>query len=150
LFIIILLTFTVPAVALGDSHNLGSENTSVIPLPERQRVVYHVSESKKVSFVLGNISNHIDGVGGPGRVEIVVVVNGDGHNGFPESKASQEVATEVGLLQIQDAKFEMCGHTLDAYGTSLKDLVGDFTRLNQGGVVRMVELQMQGFAYLRT
>jgi len=55
----------------------------------------------------------------------------------------------VDLLQIQDVKFEMCGHTLDAYGTSLKDLVGDFTRLNQGGVVRMVELQMQGFAYLR-
>jgi len=82
LFIIILLTFTMPALALGDSHNLGSENTSVIPLPERQRVVYHVSESKKVSFVLGNINNHIDGVGGPDRVEIVVVVNGDGHNGI--------------------------------------------------------------------
>jgi len=68
---------------------------------------------------------------------------------FLKSKSSQEVATEVDLLQIQDVKFETCGHTLDAYGTSMKDLVGDFTRLIQGGIVRMVELQMQGFAYLR-
>jgi len=76
------------------------------------------------------------------------VVHGDGHNGFLKSKASQEVAVEVELLEVQDVKFEMCGHTLDAYGTTLNDLIGEFTRLNQGGVVRMVELQMHSFAYL--
>ncbi|MCP4089905.1 MAG: hypothetical protein GY746_08935 [Gammaproteobacteria bacterium] len=48
---------------------------------------------------------------------------------------------------MQDVKFGVCGHTLDAYGTTVNDLVGKFRRLNQGGVVRMVELQMQGFAY---
>ena len=140
---------TFPAVTLGDSHKPGSSDDSMLRLPDRQKVVYHVSEAKKVSFVLGNINNHLDGVGGPDRVEIVVVVHGDGHNGFLKSKASQEVATEVELLEVQDVKFEMCGNTLDAYGTTLKDLVGDFKRLNQGGVVRMVELQMRGFAYLR-
>lgn len=141
--------FTFPAVILGESHKPGSSDDGMLRLPDRQKVVYHVSEAKKVSFVLGNINNHLDGVGGPDRVEVVVVVHGDGHNGFLKSKASQEVAAEVELLEVQDVKFEMCGHTLDAYGTTLKDLVGDFKRLNQGGVVRMVELQMHGFAYLR-
>jgi len=46
---------------------------------------------------------------------------------FLKSKASQEVATEVDLLQVQDVKFEICGHTLDAYSTTEKDLVGGFT-----------------------
>lgn len=140
---------TVSAVALGDARNNSSGDKAALRLPERQKVVYHVSEAKKVSFVLSNINNHIDGIGGPDRVEIVVVVHGDGHNGFLKSKASPEVASEADLLQVQDVKFEMRGHTLDTYGTSVKDLVGDFTRLNQGGVVRMVELQMQGYAYLR-
>ncbi len=139
----------IPVASFGESHKDSSSEKGILHLPERQKVVYHVSEAKKVPFVLGNINNHLDGVGGPDRVEIVVVVHGGGHNGFLKSKVSQEVATEVDLLQVQDVKFEMCGHTLDAYGTSVKDLVGDFTRLNQGGVVRMVELQMKGYAYLR-
>jgi len=139
---------TVTNFSLASSHN-GSNDKSKSRLPERQKVVYHVSEAKKVSFVLNNINNHLDGIGGPDRIEIVVVVNGSGHDGFLKSKASQEVATEVDLLEVQDVRFEICGHSLDAYGTSVKDLVGSFKRLDQGGVVRMVELQMQGFAYLR-
>jgi len=29
------------------------------------KVVYHLNELEKVNFVLGNIQNHFDGVGGP-------------------------------------------------------------------------------------
>ena len=34
--------------------------------PPRQRVVYHLSDLDRVIFVLGNMQNHVDGVGGPG------------------------------------------------------------------------------------
>ena len=29
------------------------------------KVVYHLSDAEKVNFVVGNIQNHFDGVGGP-------------------------------------------------------------------------------------
>jgi intracellular sulfur oxidation DsrE/DsrF family protein len=62
------------------------------------KVVYHLSDLDKVSFVLGNITNHYEGMGGPDKVTIALVV----------------------------------------HGPALK-----------GGVVRIAELQGQGYAYLR-
>ena len=141
---LLLCGLTLVATSVADS-----PDNSKATQPAKQKVVYHVSESGKVRFVLNNINNHIDGVGGPEQVEIVVVVNGEGHNGFIKTKASQEVATDVELLEVQGVRFEICGYSLDAYGTSVQDLVGNFKRLEQGGVARMVELQQQGFAYLR-
>jgi hypothetical protein len=38
------------------------------------KVVYHLNDLDKVSFVLGNIQNHLDGVGGPDHVTIALVV----------------------------------------------------------------------------
>ena len=35
------------------------------PASNKLKVVYHLSDAEKVNFVLGNIQNHIDGVGGP-------------------------------------------------------------------------------------
>jgi hypothetical protein len=39
---------------------------------EKLKVVYHLSDADKVSFVLGNIQNHLDGVGGPEHVTIAL------------------------------------------------------------------------------
>ena len=43
---------------------------------EKMRVVYHVSEANKVAFVLGNMRNHIKGVGGADKLNMVLVVHG--------------------------------------------------------------------------
>jgi hypothetical protein len=40
------------------------------------KVVYHLSDLDKVDFVLGNIRNHFDGMGGPNKVTIALVVHG--------------------------------------------------------------------------
>ena len=40
------------------------------------KVVYHLNDLDKVSFVLGNIQNHFDGVGGPDHVTIALVIHG--------------------------------------------------------------------------
>jgi intracellular sulfur oxidation DsrE/DsrF family protein len=137
------LTLTLSSTA--GSH----KNRSEPPLPAKQKVVYHVSEANKVRFALNNINNHLEGIGGNERIDIVLVVNGGGVNGFLKSKAGQEVATDVELLELQDVRFEICGYSLKAFGSGVKDLVGNFKHLDQGGVVRLVELQQQGFAYLR-
>jgi uncharacterized protein len=34
----------------------------------KPKVVYHLSDAEKVNFVVGNIQNHIEGVGGPDHV----------------------------------------------------------------------------------
>ena len=40
--------------------------------PAKLKVVYHLNDLDKVSFVLGNIQNHLDGVGGPDHVTIAL------------------------------------------------------------------------------
>ena len=37
-------------------------------VPDRAKVVYHLCDLDKVNFVLGNIKNHFDGMGGDDRV----------------------------------------------------------------------------------
>jgi len=45
--------------------------------PTRRRwSTYHLCDFDKVGFVLGNIKNHFDGVGGPEHVTIALVVHG--------------------------------------------------------------------------
>jgi hypothetical protein len=36
--------------------------------PAKLKAVYHLNDLDKVSFALGNIQNHLDGVGGPDHV----------------------------------------------------------------------------------
>ena len=49
----------------------------------RLKVVYHLNDLDKVNFVLGNIQNHLDGVGGPDHVTIALVVHGQALKAFP-------------------------------------------------------------------
>src|SRR6266852_4650534 len=43
-------------------------------LQGKLKVVYHLNDLDKVNFVIGNIENHFDGVGGPDNVTIALVV----------------------------------------------------------------------------
>ena len=133
--------------ALGASSTMGGAlaGTGVA----KQRAVYHVSEIEKIPFALMNINNHIDGVGGPDGVAIVVVVHGDGYRGFLRKNADLGISQDVEMLEVQGVRFEVCGLTLDAFHSSVQDLVGSFHRLEEGAMVRLTELQMDGYAYLR-
>jgi intracellular sulfur oxidation DsrE/DsrF family protein len=42
-----------------------------------------------------------------------------------------------------------CGNTMRALNLTLKDLLPGFVAADKGGVVRIAELQSQGFIYLR-
>ena len=43
--------------------------------PDQAKVAYHLSDLDKVDFVLGNIRNHYNGMGGPDKVTIALVVH---------------------------------------------------------------------------
>lgn len=116
---------------------------------EKQRVVYHVSDVEKIDFALRNLANHIEGVGGPENVELHLVVIGPAMQGFTQAKVDAKVKEALPKLAAKGVQLEACGNTMSKMNLKLADLVPGFVELPQGGVVRLAELQMQGFVYIR-
>jgi intracellular sulfur oxidation DsrE/DsrF family protein len=117
--------------------------------PDKAKVVYHLSDLDKVAFVLGNIRNHYDGVGGPDKVTIALVVHGPALKAFQASSASPDLAHRVQEFSKTGLALTACGNTMKAQMITLADLLPGFIKADEGGVVRIAELQAQGYVYLR-
>jgi intracellular sulfur oxidation DsrE/DsrF family protein len=113
------------------------------------RVAYHLSDLDKVQFALGNIENHIAGEGGPGYVEIILVVNGPALGAFHPERANAELTARLARVAGAGVTLGACGNTLDAQKISVTDLLPGFARVDEGGVVRLARLQAEGYAYIR-
>ncbi len=71
------------AAALGAAFAASRANAATeSPAQDKLKVVYHLNDLDKVSFVIGNIQNHLDGVGGPDHVTIALVVHGPALRAF--------------------------------------------------------------------
>lgn len=116
---------------------------------EKLKIVYHVTEAERVPFVLGNIENHIKGVGGPQNVEIILVAHGPAVKAFEKTVAVPTVLDRIAGLKKGGVEFAACGNTLRNNKTEVTDLADGFVRVDQGGVVRIAELQKQGYLYIR-
>lgn len=119
------------------------------PAPAKLKVVYHLSDLDKVAFVLGNIQNHLDGVGGPDNVTIALVVHGQALRAFHLASANPDTAKRVGQFSKAGLEFAACGNTMKSQNVGLKDLLPGFVAAETGGVVRIAELQSRGYLYLR-
>jgi uncharacterized protein len=118
--------------------------------PKKHRVVYHLSDPDKTRFVLGNIENHIAGVGGPDNIEAIeLVVHGPALRGFVTGKIDPDVKETLARLQKERVTFGACGNTMKAFNVTLEQLPAGAQPLPQGGVVRIMELQEQGYVYIR-
>lgn len=117
--------------------------------PARQRVAYHLSDLDKVSFVLGNLRNHVKATGGPGGADLVLVVHGPALEAFTKKSANADLTKRLADATNAGVQLNACGNTMRAMSLELSDLVPGFVRFDQGGVVRLTELQMQGYSYLR-
>ena len=113
------------------------------------KVVYHLNDLDKVSFVLGNIQNHFDGVGGPDHVTIALVIHGQALRAFHAASANPDITRRVGQFSKAGVELAACGNTMQSQKIELKDLLPGFVSVDQGGVVRIAELQSQGYLYLR-
>jgi uncharacterized protein len=78
------------------------------------RVAYHLADLEKVAFVLGNIRNHIAGMGGPDKVKIVLVVHGPALKAFRGNTPNQGVKSDVGEVRAAGVELHACGHTMEA------------------------------------
>jgi hypothetical protein len=117
--------------------------------PAKSKVVYHLADLDKVDFVLGNIRNHFDGMGGPDRVTISLVVHGPALKAFQTASASPDLLHRVGEFAKTGLELNACGNTMKAQKITLKDLLAGFISADKGGVVRLADLQAQGYVYLR-
>ena len=113
------------------------------------KVVYHLSDFDKVPFVIGNIQNHFDGVGGPDHVTIALVVHGPALRAFQSAQATPDLTQHVGQLSKAGLALAACGNTMRSQKIGLADLLPGFVVADKGGVVRIAELQSQGYLYLR-
>jgi hypothetical protein len=110
------------------------------------RVVYHLADLEKVAFVLGNLRNHLEGAGG---VALAVVVHGPALAVFRLGGANLGVIEDVKDRMKAGLAFHACSHTMAAMKMTLNDLPPGFTIAEKGGVVKLADLQAQGWAYLR-
>jgi intracellular sulfur oxidation DsrE/DsrF family protein len=117
--------------------------------PDAAKVAYHLSDLDKVSFVLGNIKNHYEGVGGPDNVSITLVVHGPALKAFQSKEANPDMARRLAGFAKDGLGLHACGNTMRGQNIALKDLLPGFVVAERGGVVLLAELQAQGYVYLR-
>jgi intracellular sulfur oxidation DsrE/DsrF family protein len=139
-------TIAALGAALGAS---SAKAATEAPASNKLKVVYHLSDAEKVNFVLGNIQNHIDGVGGPEHVAIALVIHGPALKAFHLAQANPDISKRVGDFSKDGIEVAACGNTMRAQNITLTDLLPGFVSAEKGGVVRLAELQSQGYLYLR-
>ena len=136
-----LASFLLPASALAPAAHAAT--------PVASKVVYHLDDLDRVSAVLGNIRNHYAGMGGPENVTIALVVHGPALKAFHAADASQATTQDIATFELSDLKPYACINTMQAQNVTLKDLLPGFAVADKGGVVKIAELQAQGYTYLR-
>jgi len=142
----------VVGLALAASAAVSADASHLKENPRKHKVVYHLDEAgaDKARFVLGNIQNHVDGVGGWQNIEALeLVVNGPALKSFVASSMNPELRQALQELQRDGLAFGACGNTMKAFTVTLDQLPAGARPLPQGGVVRVMELQEQGYAYIR-
>ncbi len=134
-------------VLAGAGTLLGLRTAAAATAEEKPKVAYHLSDVDKVGFVLGNIKNHYEGTGG--NVEIVLVVHGPALAAFKSKSASGAISSRLSGLTQQGLSPYACANTMRGMDIALTDLLDGFHAADKGGVVKLAELQRQGYAYLR-
>ena len=120
--------------------------------PRKHRVVYHLTEAgvDKAKAVLGNIVNHVNGIGGWDHIEALeLVVHGAALKTFVKKDLDPSVRGLLDRLQTQGLAFGACGNTMKGMNITLEQLPDGAKSLPQGGVVRVMELQEAGYSYIR-
>jgi intracellular sulfur oxidation DsrE/DsrF family protein len=141
-----------PVAALVVLGAVAAEASHLKEQPKKHRIVYHLDEASldKTQFALGNLENHVKGVGGFPHIEAIeLVVHGPALRHFVTAGMDPGVREALERLQTQGLVFGACGNTMRGLNITLEQLPHGARPLPQGGVVRIMELQEQGYVYIR-
>jgi intracellular sulfur oxidation DsrE/DsrF family protein len=143
-----MLWAAVSSIGAGFAASRASAGADEKP-PAKLKVAYHLNDLDRVNFVLGNIQNHYDGVGGPNHVTLALVVHGPALRAFHLASANPDITGRLGHFSKVGLEMAACGNTMKAQNVTLAELQPGFVIADRGGVVRLAELQSQGYFYLR-
>ena len=118
----------------------------------KHRILYQLDDAgpDKAKFVVGNIRNHVTGVGGWQNIEsLELVVFGPALKQFVQGSMDPALQQALEMLQGQGMTFGACGNTMKNFSITAEQLPAKSVILPQGGVVRIMELQELGYIYLR-
>lgn len=138
-----LATFTAPAHAAD-----GAMPVAPAAAPARERAIFSVSDAdpQKWSLTLGNISNAIDGFGGPEHVDIELVVYGPA---IAMLKKDSPVADRVAAALAHGVRVAACQNSMRGFKLEQADLVPGVTPV-PSGVVELIKREHAGYAYVRS
>ena len=131
----------------GAAGLVGLRQAKASTAEERLKVAYHLSDVDKVNFVLGNIKNHYEGTSG--NVDIALVVHGPALAAFKSKGISAAISGRFAGLVQQGLNPQACANTMHGMDITLGDLLEGFQSADKGGVVKLAELQHEGYVYLR-
>ncbi|MBU6257547.1 MAG: DsrE family protein [Burkholderiales bacterium] len=112
-------------------------------------VVYHIDNAEQQALkALRNIRNHLDV---DPKAQIIVVAHAEGVDFLMEGAKDRNgslYAGPVSALKSRGVRFEVCELTLKNRGLKEDQFIqeADFT---PSGVVRLAQLQHQGYAYIK-
>ena len=109
--------------------------------------VYDLVDVGKAAFVLGALRNHLAGAEGPPK--LAVVIHGPAMKSFVRAEAQPEIVHDAAERMKSGVVFYACVNTLAGLGLKLEELLPGFALAERGGVVKLAELQGQGWVYLR-
>jgi intracellular sulfur oxidation DsrE/DsrF family protein len=139
------------AVALMLPAAPAPEASHLATQPNKHKIVYQLNEpgADKAKFVLNNMQNHITGVRWDHIEAVELVVFGPALKTFVAKDIDPVVRQALERLQTQGVVLGVCGNTMRNLNIALDQLPEGAKPLPQGGVVRLMELQEQGYATIR-
>jgi len=101
------------------------------------KVVFHVSDLSQISRMMSNVNNILKE---DNTITINVVINGDAVTGFTKDKD---------LSLNPKATYFLCNNSLNANNIK-KDNILDLTNVTPSGVYKLLNLQLEGFKYIKS
>ena len=83
------------------------------------------------------------------KTQLAAIRFGPALKAFQTAQSNPDLARRVGEFHKDGLEMNACGNTMKATKITLADLLPGFIAAEQGGVVRLAELQGQGYVYLR-
>ncbi|MBO8181395.1 MAG: DsrE family protein [Archaeoglobus sp.] len=120
------------------------------------RVVFHIDLDSTPTFelLLGNIRNllksveNIEKVEKVERIEIAVVANGYAVKLFTKPNL-EKYAEEIETLVEKGVVFYVCNNALTNLVNVKPESISDLCEIIPAGVVKLIELQKKGYAYIK-
>jgi intracellular sulfur oxidation DsrE/DsrF family protein len=127
-----------------------AQASHLVEQPKRHKVLYHLDEPgvDRARAVLVNIENHVNVVGWKNIEALELVVHGPALRTLLAKDMDPEVRGKLETLLAGGLRFDACQNTMARQKIEVKDLIEGVTPV-PSGVVRVMELQEAGYAYIR-